>query len=199
MRCMLQGCRLQGCRLRVAGCKGPRVLVRSATLETVVLLYFEGSKFACLRRFGSAGAQNHVTVATNNAQKSQSGNAPRIGGLTPRGGVPPPCPSPDPLHRVSDSYEAEKPHIRRGVGGLKLKCSLLRRLCLGTCHLRLPGDATSQSTISYELFWEDAPGWSPTAALGLDTRLPTGVQRCGAPSRDNSAGSVSCGLCIPPG
>jgi hypothetical protein len=41
------GCkRLQGCKLRVAGCKGPRVGVRSAALETAVVLHFDGSKLA---------------------------------------------------------------------------------------------------------------------------------------------------------
>ncbi len=47
------------------------------------------------------------------------------------GGIPsvggPPQPLPGPLSRVSDSYEAQKPHIRRWIGGLLVLVTGLRR------------------------------------------------------------------------
>ncbi len=102
--CRLQGCRLQGCRplaarlqgcmlqlaacslqvaglqaarvqvARVAGCKGPSVGVHSALLENIVLLHFEASKSALVRRFGPVGVQNSWTpsLARRSFQRSQS-------------------------------------------------------------------------------------------------------------------------------
>ena len=47
--------------MQAAGLQAARVGVRSAMLETVVMLHFEVSKLERLLRCGSAGAQNLVT------------------------------------------------------------------------------------------------------------------------------------------
>ncbi len=79
--------------------------------------------------FWITGVQNRAILSKINAQRSQHVvNTTRIRGrmgrpppLSARGGSPPPPPSPELLPKVSDSFESEKLHTRRGIGGFPFR------------------------------------------------------------------------------